>query len=170
MLFALLRRLCLTLITCLILTLISYQVLMRDPLNHFADLNGVVAYFSYLQGLLQGDFGISYANGEPITHQILNVFPATISLCVTALLVSLVIGLPLGFLSAANQQNMFGKALSTLSSFSLAIPVFWLAMVALYYASAQQWSLSAVGELHPIYEISSVTGFRFLDIFLADSP
>lgn len=170
MLFALIRRLGLTLITFLILTLISYQILMRDPLNHFADLTGASAYLSYLQGLLQSDFGISYTNGEPIRHQILNVFPATISLCLAALAVSLIIGLPLGFLSAAFRGNMFGKILATISTFSLAVPVFWLAIVALYYASVQHWSLATVGELHPIYEISSVTGFRFLDIFLADSP
>ena len=45
-----------------------------------------------------------------------------------------------------------------------------MAIVVLYYASNNQWAISAVGELHPIYEIPSLTGFRLLDIFLADSP
>ncbi|WP_150538764.1 ABC transporter permease [Actinobacillus vicugnae] len=170
MLLALVRRLFLTLITLFILTLISYNILLRDPLNHFLDLQGVEAYVSYVSGLMQGDFGISYISGEVIADQILNVFPATISLCIAASVVSLVLGLPLGLFSAAFRDHFAGKALATLGSLSLAMPVFWLAIVVLYYASSNQWAIAAVGELHPIYEISSVTGFRLLDIFLADSP
>ncbi|WP_018652902.1 ABC transporter permease [Actinobacillus capsulatus] len=170
MLLALIRRLFLTLITLFILTLISYNILLRDPLNHFMDLQGVEAYLSYVKGLIQGDLGISYNNGEAIADQILNVFPATISLCIAASLVSLIIGLPLGLFSAAFQDHLSGKVLATLGSLSLALPMYWLAIVVLYYASSNQWAISAVGELHPIYEISPVTGFRLLDIFLADSP
>ncbi|EFL80117.1 ABC transporter permease [Actinobacillus pleuropneumoniae] len=170
MLLAFIRKLFLTAITLILLTLISYNILLRDPLNHFVDLQGIEAYFSYIRGLLQGDFGISYTNGEPIVNQILNVFPATVSLCLAVLILSLVLGLPLGFISAVFRENLLGKTLAILGSLSLAIPVFWLAIVVLYYASNNQWAISAVGELHPIYEISSLTGFRLLDIFLADSP
>lgn len=170
MLLAFIRKLFLTAITLILLTLISYNILLRDPLNHFVDLQGIEAYFSYILGLLQGDFGISYTNGEPIANQILNVFPATVSLCLAVLILSLVLGLPLGFISAVFRENLLGKTLAILGSLSLAVPVFWLAIVVLYYASNNQWAISAVGELHPIYEISSLTGFRLLDIFLADSP
>lgn len=170
MLLALIRRLLLTLITLFILTLISYNILLRDPLNHFMDLQGVEAYLSYVKGLTQGDLGISYSNGETIANQILNVFPTTISLCIATLLVSLLIGLPLGLCSAVFRDHLFGKVLATLGSLSLVLPMYWLAIVVLYYASSNQWAISAVGELHPIYEISPVTGFRLLDIFLADSP
>lgn len=169
MLVALVRKLFLTLITLILLSLISYHILLRDPLNHFEDLTGVSAYFSYLQNLLNGDLGISYNNGEPLTQQILSVFPATISLSVSALLVSLLVGLPLGFLAANQRHNLLGKTLTTLGSVSLAVPVFWLALVLLYYSSVQQWEIAAVGEIHPIYEISNNTGFRLLDAFLTDS-
>ncbi len=170
MLLAFIRKLFLTVITLILLTLISYNILLRDSLNHFVDLQGIEAYFSYIRGLLQGDFGISYTNGEPIADQILNVFPATVSLCLAVLILSLILGLPLGFISATFRDNLLGKTLAILGSLSLAIPVFWLAIVVLYYASNNQWAISAVGELHPIYEIPSLTGFRLLDIFLADSP
>ena len=170
MLLAFIRKLFLTVITLILLTLISYNILLRDSLNHFMDLQGIEAYFSYIRGLLQGDFGISYTNGEPIADQILNVFPATVSLCLAVLILSLILGLPLGFISATFRDNLLGKTLAILGSLSLAIPVFWLAIVVLYYASNNQWAISAVGELHPIYEIPSLTGFRLLDIFLADSP
>lgn len=170
MLVTLIRRLFLTLITLVILTVISYNILLRDSLNHFADLHGMRAYISYVKGLLHGDFGISYTNGDPIAFQILEVFPVTLSLCFSTLVLSLIIGLPLGFISASFQHHVVGKLLMTLGSLSLAVPVYWLAIIALYYASLNQWEISAVGELHPIYSISSVTGFRLLDIFLSDAP
>lgn len=90
------RKILLTAITLLILSLISYIILLRDPLNDFADSNIVMRYVYYLTALVQGDLGISYISGEPLTAQILAVFPATLSLCLSALLLALVLGLPLG--------------------------------------------------------------------------
>ncbi len=121
------------------MSLISFNILLRDPLNHLAELGWFEAYCYYVKSLLNGDFGISFSNGEPLTAQILQVFPATITLCLSALIVSLIIGLPLGFFAATQQKNMVGRLLNTLGSLSLAVPVFWLALVLMYYASLNQW-------------------------------
>lgn len=169
MLIALIRKGFLTLITLLILSLISYYILLRDPINVVAE-NRVVGYVSYVQGLLQGEWGTSYHSGEPLVKQILNVFPATISLCLSASFLSLVLGLPLGFLGAIQQNKVLNALLTTLGSLSLAVPVFWLAIVILAYASLHHWEISAVGELHPIYDVPTVTGVKLFDIFLTDSP
>ena len=169
MLLALIRKLFLTLITLLILSFISYNILLRDPLNQL-EMAGVSGYWHYVQDLLDGNLGISYINGESLAKQILNVFPATISLCLSALVISLVLGLPLGFFSATQQKNLMGKFLSSLGSLSLAIPVFWLAIILLAYASINQWPIAAVGEIHPIYDTPAITGVKILDIFFSDSP
>ncbi|MDH2998135.1 peptide ABC transporter permease [Pasteurellaceae bacterium LFhippo2] len=169
MLIAIIRKLFLTLITLLILSFISYSILLRDPLNQL-EMAGASGYWHYVQDLLQGNLGISYTNGESLAKQILSVFPATISLCFSALMLSLILGIPLGFLSATQQRNIFGKLLSTLGSLSLAIPVFWLAIILLAYASINQWGIASVGEIHPIYDVPAVTGVKFLDIFLSDAP
>lgn len=171
MFFALIRKLFLTAITLLILAFISYHILLRDPLNNFGEGN-VYAYFDYLQALLQGDWGISHSTGEPLVKQVLTVLPATISLCLSATVLSLILGIPLGFLSAVKQQqqHLIGKFLSVLGSLNLAIPVFWLAILLLAYSSLQQWQISAVGEIHPIYALTNITGVTFIDILLADSP
>ncbi|MGX2949710.1 ABC transporter permease [Ursidibacter sp. B-7004-1] len=169
MLFALIRKLFLTLITLIILSFISYHILLRDPLNNLVE-NDFIAYINYVQALLQGDWGISHNTGEPLAKQILNVFPATISLCLSASFLSLLLGIPLGFFSATQRQHLIGKLLSTLGSLSLAVPVFWLAILLLAYASANHWAISAVGEIHPIYAVPSVTGVTFIDILFSDSP
>ncbi|KMK51494.1 peptide ABC transporter permease [[Actinobacillus] muris] len=169
MLVALIRKCLLTFITLLILSVISYCILLRDPINVVAE-NRVVGYVSYVQNLLQGQWGISYHTGEPLAKQILNVFPATISLCLSASVLSLVLGIPLGFIGAVQQNKVLNTLLTTLGSLSLAVPVFWLAIVLLAYASLNHWEIAAVGELHPIYDVPTITGVKLFDIFLADSP
>ncbi|HHW7579226.1 TPA: ABC transporter permease [Mannheimia haemolytica] len=170
MLIVFFRKIFLTLITLIFLSLISFNILLRDPLNHLAELGWFEAYCYYVKSLLNGDFGISFSNGEPLTAQILQVFPATITLCLSALIVSLIIGLPLGFFAATQQKNMVGRLLNTLGSLSLAVPVFWLALVLMYYASLKQWEVSAIGEIHSLYPKQMVTGFLLLDIWLSDVP
>ena len=170
MLVALLRKFLLTLVTLIILSIISYNILLRDPLNSLNGIGVMAGYFRYVVSLLNGDLGISYINGEPLTIQVLTVLPATITLCVSALLLSLIIGLPMGFLVAYIQRSSFGKVLSWLGSISLAVPVFWLALLLLYYASVNHWEIASVGDLHPIYAIEPLTGFRILDIFSTNSP
>lgn len=163
------RKMLLTLITLLILAVISYLILLRDPLNHFPESNVIMGYFYYISALAQGDLGISYMNGEPLLMQILAVFPASISLCLSTLLLALILGIPLGLFSAYFQRSTLGRFFTALGSFSFVFPVFWLAIMLLYYASLQQWGISAIGDLHPIYEIQPLTGFKILDISLADS-
>lgn len=169
MLLAFLRKLFLTVITLIILSVISYHILQRDPLNNLTD-NDFQAYLIYVQALLQGDWGISHSTGEPLAKQILNVFPATISLCLSASLISLILGIPFGFFSATQQHNLLGKTLSTLGSLSLAVPVFWLAILVIAYAALNHWQISAVGTIHPIYAVQSQTGVTFIDIWLSESP
>ena len=118
MLIALLRKFLLTLITLIILSMISYNILLRDPLNSLNGIGVMTGYFRYVASLLQADLGISYINGEPLTVQVLSVFPATITLCVSALLLSLLIGLPLGFWVAYIQKSTLGKVMTWLGSLS----------------------------------------------------
>lgn len=162
------QKLILTLITLLILSMISYSILLRDPIYQLEA--GVVAgYFDYLQGVLQGDLGISSTN-EPLLKQILAIFPATLSLTFSAILLSLIIGIPLGFVASVQRKNLLGKFLISAGSLSLAVPVFWLAIILLAYASFNGWEIAAVGELHPIYDVQHITGVKLIDIFLSDNP
>lgn len=169
MLLSLIRKLFLVIISLLILSFISYLILLRNPHYSFVE-QGFSGYLLYVQQLLDGNLGVSEMTGEPLAKLILSVFPATISLCLSASFLSLIIGIPLGFFAALQQQNILGKLFRTLGSLSLAVPVFWLAIVLLAYASNHHWAISAVGELHPIYTVQHITGVKLLDIFLSDAP
>ena len=100
MLWSAIRHIIWVIILLLVLSLISFMILLRDPLN--ADLvtqNIYNAYYIYLKTLLQGDFGITYNGGKSLIDLILTVLPPTLELCFTALL--------LAFTSRYHQSGQF---------------------------------------------------------------
>ena len=69
----------------------------------------VVQYFRWLGNLLQGDMGISTRHG-PILNAILKRLPLTIELAVLSLSIAMLIGLPIGILSALKHNSMIDLA------------------------------------------------------------
>ncbi|HBO38828.1 MAG TPA: peptide ABC transporter permease [Pasteurellaceae bacterium] len=171
MIASLLRRVFLTLITLLVLSVVSYIILMRDPLNHeLATPHFYSGYLYYLKMLLKGDLGITYNGGEPLLSLILTVLPPTLELCFTAMFLACLFGIPLGFLGAINSNNMIGKSISAVSSLGISVPVFWLAPILLYFAAIYRWEIAALGQYNLLYEIPPVTGFAIIDVWLVDAP
>ncbi|HGY5737574.1 TPA: peptide ABC transporter permease, partial [Serratia marcescens] len=94
-----LRRILLLLITLFFLTLVSFSLSYftpRAPLNGAALLD---AYQFYFVSLLHWDFGVSSINGQAISEQLREVFPATMELCLLAFALALFIGIPLGIIA-----------------------------------------------------------------------
>lgn len=166
-----LRRTLLTLITLLVLSLISYHILMRDPLNAIlAKPHFYSGYVSYVQRLFYGDFGISYLDGQPLLEQILAVLPATIELCIFALFFAILFGLPLGLLGAFYSKHWLGKVIRFGSSFGISLPIFWIAPIVLYFAAIYQWEISAIGQYYPLYQIEPISGFAVIDVWFGNHP
>ena len=63
-------------------------------------------YFSYLGGLLHGDFGISYTTGLPVTTEIMSRLPITARLAFFSILFAILIGVPIGIISAVKQYSI----------------------------------------------------------------
>ena len=160
MLWSVLRHLIWITVLLLVLSLLSFVILLRDPLNAELIIQNIYSgYFHYLMTLLQGDFGITYNGGKSLMDLILTVLPPTLELCFTALLLAFIFGLPLGILSAVSSQRVFAKSLQSLSYLGLSIPVFWLAPILLYVAAVNHWEIAAIGQYNLLYEIKPVTGF-----------
>jgi len=151
-------------ILLLILSVLSFVILMRDPLN--TDL----VYYHYLTSLLQGDLGITYNGGESLKDLIFTVLPPTLELCFTALLLACILGIPLGVLSAVYNQRVFSRTLQSISNVGLSIPIFWFAPILLYVAAIQSWEIAAIGQYNLLYEIKPITGFPIIDVWFVDVP
>ncbi|MDL2294236.1 ABC transporter permease [Ruminococcaceae bacterium OttesenSCG-928-D13] len=88
-----------------------------------------VRYVRYLGGLLQGDLGTSYKNQLPVAPQVLERFPNTLILAMSGMLVALLVGTPLGILSAKKQYTLLDNATTVLGLVGVAMPTFWLGLL-----------------------------------------
>ncbi len=171
MLSSAIRHLFWMLILLLILSLLSFSILLRDPLNAELVTNSLLhSYWNYVKGLLHGDFGITYNGGESLWGLISTVLPPTLELCTTALLLAFLFAIPLGIISAIENQRFFARALQGFSAFGLSIPVFWLAPILLYFAAIYHWEIAASGQYNLLYEIPTVSGFPVIDVWFVDTP
>jgi peptide/nickel transport system permease protein len=89
----------------------------------------LVQYGRWLWNAVQLDLSRSFQSNEPVLDQILHRFPTTMLLVAGALLISLAVGVPLGILAATNAGSRLDVAVTSLSSFGVALPNFWLAMI-----------------------------------------
>ncbi len=105
----------------------------------------LVQYGTWLGHAAQGDLSRSLLSGERVVTLIGQSFPHTLTIVVLALLISLLVGVPLGILAAMRAHTRADTAISALSSVGVAIPNFWLAMILVtYFALGLGW-LPATG-------------------------
>ena len=64
-------------------------------------------YVIYLKGVLKGDFGRSYQYGQPVTTLLFERFPNTLLLSAVGLILALMVGIPIGIISATKQYSIF---------------------------------------------------------------
>ncbi len=92
-----------------------------------------VQYWRYLKGVvLHFDFGYSYQFSQPVRTMIFQRLPATISLTVGAVIVWLMIGLPIGIISAVRSRTLLDRSTMTGALLAISAPVYWLGLVSLY--------------------------------------
>jgi peptide/nickel transport system permease protein len=84
-----------------------------------------VQYGIWLGRIVQLDFGRSIRSGRPVTAEIQARLPATIELAVLATLLAIVIGVPLGVLSATRPNSVLDHTATIAAFGGLAMPVFW---------------------------------------------
>ncbi|MGY4677568.1 ABC transporter permease [Pasteurella sp. P03HT] len=169
MVTAFLRQVLLIIMTLLVLSLVSYIILIQDPLNEELTLPTIYqGYFTYISHLIQGDLGITYNGGDALNEIIRTVLPPTLELCVTAILLAVIFGIPLGLLGAMNRTNFIGKSIHTISAVGLSMPVFWIAPIALYFSAIQSWEISAIGQYNLLYAIKPITGFPIIDVWFVE--
>lgn len=89
----------------------------------------LVQYADFVLHAVQGDFGVSYRQYQPVMELVAERLPATALLAGTALLFAIVLAIPLGILSAAHRGSMADQLSSLLTITAQSIPHFWLAIM-----------------------------------------
>jgi peptide/nickel transport system permease protein len=92
-------------------------------------------YWNWASGVVQGDFGDSYRNAEPVSDVLWRAIPITLELMILALLIATLIGVPLGVISAVRRDSTSDYASRVAGLIGISIPSFWLATLLLLFTS-----------------------------------
>ncbi len=122
----------------------------------------LVQYGNWLVNAVQGDFGESLLSGEPVLETISRVFPNTLFIVAYAVLLSVVIGVPLGIMASSRPNSKLDGAIMGASSLGVAVPNFWLGMVLVsLFALTWNW-FPATGFTSPGESFTSAIWFATL--------
>jgi peptide/nickel transport system permease protein len=100
----------------------------------------VVQYAEWLGRALQGDLGRSLRTNQPVSEAILQRLPVTLELLAAALLISLVIAVPMGIVSAVKRNSGVDLASTLFALVGFAMPGFWLGIMLIYvFALVLRW-------------------------------
>lgn len=108
-----------------------------------------VQYVRYLGNLVQGDLGKSQQSRRAVKDDLGEFVPATIELAGTAILISLVVGIGLGTIAALRRDRPIDGALRVVSLGGVSMPMFWLALTALYLFTFKFRVFPGTGRLSP---------------------
>ncbi|NMA99173.1 MAG: ABC transporter permease [Phyllobacteriaceae bacterium] len=97
-------------------------------------------FFSWVGGMLQGDFGVSHTQRRDVAGLIAERLSVTLPLTVVAMVLSVAIGLPLGILAARRRGKATDTGLMVLAQVGIAVPNFWFGMLlSLLFAVTLRW-------------------------------
>ena len=87
-------------------------------------------YGRYMWDMLHGDLGLSYKNSISVWDQVIGRFPNTCVLAVAGILVALLIGIPVGIISAKKQYSLIDNVSMVFALIGVAMPNFWFGLLA----------------------------------------
>lgn len=104
-----------------------------------------VRYANYVNNMLHGDFGISYRTEKNCAVEIIHRFPATLKIAGLATLISALIGIPVGIISAVKQYSVIDVTSVTVAMIFTSIPGFWLGLMLILLFTLKLHLLPSVG-------------------------
>jgi peptide/nickel transport system permease protein len=104
-----------------------------------------VQYFYWLANTLQGDMGYSFKSRAPVTEEIFARLPNTVLLAGSARLLTLVLAIPIGVLTAIRHNSAFDYFFSVLAFIGISMPGFWFALILIEIFSNQLGLLPPIG-------------------------
>ncbi|MCH7553952.1 MAG: ABC transporter permease, partial [Chloroflexi bacterium] len=160
-----------------VLTLVGESGLLSDEATETIrhdlglDQSFVPAFFSWVGGIFTGDLGDSLITGRAVTEQLQQAYPVTLQLAIMAIMITMLIAIPIGIMSAIRQDSVADYAGRIVSLTGLSVPDFLVATLILVFVGLWfQWSPPVV--FTPFFEgpaqnlkgmiiPAAIIGFRF---------
>jgi peptide/nickel transport system permease protein len=123
------------------------EELARVRANWGLDQPIYVQYLIWLKNAVLLDFGRSYTTGQPVINEIAERLPVTLMLMIPSFILTLLITIPIGVISAVRKNSWFDNTFTILSFAGMAIPTFWLGLMLMLVFSVKLHWLPAVGNI-----------------------
>ena len=155
-----LKRILQTIPLLIIVSLISFFIIRLSPVDPLAELRLnpsvsqetleketqrlgldkpiIIQYGKWAKSFIKGDLGIT-SNGEKVSTKLKERIPNTLLLTTLVILLTWLVGIPLGIVAAMNRQTPFDRILTVLTSIGMAIPSFFFAVLLLIFAVRTGW-------------------------------
>ena len=133
---------------------------LNDPLP--------VQFVRYLAGLLHGDLGMAWHTHQTVAYDFIKRFPASLELAIWAIVIAILIGVPLGIVSATHKNSLVDHIARVVSMLGATMPVFWfgLMLILIFYANLG-WAAAPIGRISSgINPPTTITGMYVLDSIL----
>jgi peptide/nickel transport system permease protein len=120
-------------------------------------------YLLFLQNAAAGNLGRSFAFATPALGLILERFPATMELAVSAMLLSVLVGIPLGLLAGLRPHGFLGKTIMTVSILGFSLPTFWVGLMLIMVFAVKLGWLPASGRGETVSVLGVPLSFLTVD-------
>lgn len=140
---------------------ISQETLKAEQQRLGLDKPKIVQYGLWLKSFLKGDLGVT-VTGEKVSNKLIERIPNTLLLTIVVILLTWMVGIPLGIYAALNWKKPIDRILTVITSIGMAIPSFFFALLLLIFAVKTGWF--PTGGLTS-YDFSNLnTGEKIIDI------
>ena len=122
-------------------------------------------FLIYISKILRGDLGRSILTANLVIDDIIRVFPATFELATIATVIGVILGIPLGVISAVRRGSWIDQLTRVCGLFGYSLPIFWLGLMGLVIFYAHLDLLPGPGRVDVFYEgiVDPITGVILID-------
>lgn len=159
-----------------------------EAIQEFREKEGLndpflVQFGNYVwKAVTKGDIGRSYMTRRSVANEIMNAFPSTLKLALCCVVVAVILGIPIGILSAIRQNSFFDNITRFLAILGLSMPVFWQGILLILLFSVylrwlpasgfKTWASLVLPTLtlasHPLATITRMTRSSMLEVVRQD--
>jgi len=126
-----------------------------------------IQYIEYLKKFIRGDFGTSYRYKVSVLDKVKEVWPTTLEITIGGILLSIIMGIPLGIICALRKGGIIDQVTRIFSLYLYSNPSFWLALILQIYLGLTWGLLPTSGRCSLSYDIPRVTGMITIDSIMA---
>ncbi|MEL6840966.1 MAG: ABC transporter permease [Pseudomonadota bacterium] len=130
---------------------------LREQLG--LDQGFAVQYYRFLEGAVQGNFGVSYRQGRPVSEILLERAPATLELAAVSAILAIIFGIALGVFTAIRRNGFTANFIMSASLIGVSLPTFLIGILLIYIFSVELGWLPSFGRGETVRIGGWTTGF-----------